>query len=92
VFSGEVSGAINFGDGTKKSAGARDVFLAEFDTAGKSKWSKLVGDALDQRASHVAIGQGIYWAFGNDGTVNLGQGDLAAGTQGKSIVLAKLAP
>jgi hypothetical protein len=55
-IAGEMSGAIDFGDGIPKmAAGGDDAFVAKFDPQGNVLWSRLLGDAGYQRAKRLAV-------------------------------------
>ena len=41
--------------GSITSAGGTDAFVAKLDKEGRLVWSKRFGDALDQRASAIAV-------------------------------------
>lgn len=55
VVVGSFVGQIDFGGGALTSAGATDVFVARFDSAGTLDWVRQYGDAGAQAATDVAI-------------------------------------
>lgn len=48
VLLGAISDSVDFGGGPLLSAGARDIFLATFNSQGAHVWSTRFGDAADQ--------------------------------------------
>lgn len=53
---GEMSGAIDFGDGNPiTSNGGDDAFVAKFDPSGTFMWARHFGDQSSQRGKSIAI-------------------------------------
>lgn len=72
---GSFAGAIDFGGGSKTSAGGDDAFLAYLDGNGNEFWSLRFGDASPQHATSIAIGKGNNMRFAGDfvGAINVGK-------------------
>lgn len=94
VIIGQFQSTVNFGGGalTAAGAGAVDVFVAKFDTAGTHQWSKAFGDAADQTGEEVEIdgGGNVIITGQSKGTVNFGGGALTAPSTKEAVFLAKL--
>ncbi|UCF04204.1 MAG: hypothetical protein JSV33_09645 [bacterium] len=93
VVTGYFRSTINFGGGTLTSAGADDIFLAEFDSNGNHLWSKRFGDAYFQQCHSTACdGSGNVMVTGYfEGTVDFGGGPLTSAGN-KDIFLVKFEP
>jgi fibronectin type 3 domain-containing protein len=93
AVAGYFSGSANFGGATFTSAGGKDIFVAEYSSAGTHLWSKRMGGTLDDVAKGVATdGGGNVVVTGNFGSasVDFGGGafiNTAGG--GADIFLAK---
>ncbi len=91
VATGYFSGSSNFGGGTLSSAGAKDIFVAKYSSAGAHVWSKRIGGSLDDVANSVAAdGSGNVVITGNfaSSSVDFGGGALL-NSGGADIFLAK---
>lgn len=75
------------------SAGAQDIFVAKYDSAGDHAWSQRFGDTLADHGSAVATdgADGVLITGTFQGTVDLGGGVLTSAA-GKDGFVAKLAP
>jgi hypothetical protein len=54
LLAGFMDGSADFGGGKLVTAGGYDAFIVKLDKTGKHLWSKVLGDATDQEAVHVA--------------------------------------
>ncbi|WP_437561934.1 hypothetical protein [Sorangium sp. So ce542] len=89
----ETTGAIGLGGKVLMPGGAADIVLAKFGPDGAHGWSKLLGDAADQRSRALAItDEGEIVLVANvQGAIDTGAGKLfSAG--GFDILVAKFAP
>ncbi len=88
---GYFQGTANFGGANLTSAGAADVFVAHYTSAGVHQWSAQYGDADDQRAYAVAVdGSGNIAVTGYfAGTINFGGGSMV-NVGGADMFLVKL--
>jgi len=55
VITGTFFGSADFGNGSLASAGASDIFLASYDSAGKPRWSKRFGGSSRDFGASVAM-------------------------------------
>ena len=88
---GFYKGKIDFGGGIlASSADSYDALLASFDSKGKYRWAKVLGDADEQVGWPVAAdGAGnVYTAGRQKGEVDFGGGALKAPSNGCSIFVA----
>ncbi len=88
---GYFNGSVNFGGATLTSAGGKDIYLAQYSSAGAHLWSRQFGGAADDIARSVAVdGSGNIVITGNfaSSTVDFGGGALA-NSAGADIFLAK---
>lgn len=85
------NGDIDFGGGALVSAGANDVAVAKFDSAGAHVWSKSFGDAQNQTAAGIAAydTQHLMLAGNFSGILNFGATPLVNGG-GQDAFLVKL--
>ncbi|MBI4704240.1 MAG: hypothetical protein HY744_24280 [Deltaproteobacteria bacterium] len=94
ILFGYFRGSIDFGGGALvASTGNWDLFLAKFDSTGKHLWSKQYGDGTyDQVAWGLAIdaADSIIVSGYFRGTLNLGGGNLSAGTLSYDAFVGKL--
>lgn len=91
-LAGGLVGSVDFGGGSRTSAGSSDVFAARFDAAGSHLWSARFGDAGYQGAEAIAVD-----AAGNavitgalQSSANFGGGD-SAGAGGDDLFVARFA-
>jgi hypothetical protein len=93
VLVGRAAGSFNLGGGPIASAGANDVFIAKFDSAGAHLWSKRAGDALEQwgRAAAVDTLGNIFFAGRFQGTLDIGSGPETS-LGGNDVFVGKLVP
>jgi hypothetical protein len=94
VVTGYFRSTVNFGGGTLTSAGADDIFLAEFDSNGNHLWSKRFGDEWLQQMGHSTAcdGSGNVVVTGHfEGTVDFG-GEPLTSAGNDDIFLAKYEP
>lgn len=61
LWTGYLTGAVDFGGGTLTSAGGSDIVIAKLSSSGNHIWSKRFGDAADHQA-----GGAIKTAFSGD--------------------------
>jgi hypothetical protein len=89
-MTGAISGSVDFGNGTQTGAGAKDVFLASFDSIGNPLWSRTFGDLKQQVGMSLAAGaDGTVLMTGEfSGSVDFGTGPLTS-QSGNSTFLAK---
>jgi hypothetical protein len=96
VLAGELTGTLDLGAGPLVSEGSWDPFVARFDAAGGTLWSRRFGDAELQNVLGVACdGAGdVVLAGSFDGTIDFGTGPLSAvdGPESNAIYAAKLDP
>lgn len=89
VIGGAFTGEVDFGGGERPSAGGSDAFVASYDSLGDYRWDHSYGAALDDRTNGVLMDdEGS--AFANvsfSGTVDFGQGLVAAGDTSDSAIL-----
>jgi hypothetical protein len=87
---GFISGAIQFGEKTITTNGARDIFLFKFDTGGKHLWAKTFGSSKNDLGRGIAIDKNnmIYLTGSFVEKINFGGKDLLT-TAEKSIYVAK---
>jgi hypothetical protein len=80
VFTGAFAGMINLGGGALASAGATDLFVGRYDSAGTFLWGKRFGDVAAQAGKGVAVdGQGNVIITGDiAGKVDFGGGVLTS--------------
>lgn len=91
-LTGSFRDTIDLGGGPLVSAGARDIFVASFDSTGAHRWSLRAGDirdsqiglgiAIDSAANVIVVGYFV-------GTINLGGSDLVTSTSQQSVFVAK---
>jgi hypothetical protein len=88
---GTFEGSVNFGGGTLTSAGARDIFVAKYTSAGQHVWSKRFGGTSGEDVRGVAVdGAGDVLLTGQFlGTINFGGPTLTSAGY-EDIFLAKL--
>jgi hypothetical protein len=55
LVAGYFQNTVNFGGGSRTSAGDYDIFLAKYSVAGEHLWSKRFGDTTDDKAYAVAV-------------------------------------
>lgn len=93
AITGHFSGSVDFGGGALTSAGADDIFVAEFDTNGSHMWSHGFGDASPQVAESVAFDAAGNVLLGGYfyGTVDFGGGPLISAGD-RDVFVAKFAP
>lgn len=92
LLTGAFAGTVDFGGGPLTSAGAYDIFVAKFDSAGNHLWSKRFGDASAQYGQSVAVdpaGNALLTGY-FAGTADFGGGPLTSGGA-NDIFVAKLA-
>ena len=89
TVAGVFQGTVNFGGGLVTSTGARDIFLASYDTSGKFRWAKAYGGTDDEYPNALLIDKaGNHYLLGDFATTtNLGGGALTS-AGGKDIILA----
>lgn len=94
VVAGRFQGQIDLGGGALASAGADDIFLAQFDEMGMHGWSKRFGDASAQVVEAVAVdGAGNISLTGHFmGSLNLGGPLPLPGSEAEDIFVARLDP
>lgn len=93
LVAGTFDGSVDFGDGTKTSGGASDIFLLKLDSAGSTLWSKRFGDEEPQFQAGVATAAtGHVFLTGYlTGTMDFGSMTLtSAGVE--DVFLARLTP
>jgi hypothetical protein len=81
IVAGGFYGTVNFGGGTLTSAGAEDIALLKYSSAGGFLWSKRVGGASDELVTSLAVDTttGEFVASGYfAGSVNFGGGNLTS--------------
>jgi hypothetical protein len=80
VLTGDMAGKTDFGAGNLTSAGATDVFVASFDSAGNNAWAKRFGDAGAQTAGAIAADAGGAIAITGNvaGKIDFGGGNLTS--------------
>lgn len=90
VVTGYFNNTIDFGGGPLTSAGMKDVFLLELNSAGQHVWSKRFGGVSIDVANAVAIdgGGNIVLTGFFYGTVDFGGGPLTSSSAAK-VFLAK---
>jgi hypothetical protein len=93
TVAGSMSGEFNVGDGSLKSAGADDVFIARFAPDGRRLWVKRIGSTDVDAAHAVAIdGEGNSYVTGVfRATVKFGEEELSS-VGDADIYLTKLDP
>jgi beta-propeller repeat-containing protein len=91
-LTGHTAGPIDFGGGTRPTAGGIDAFVATLDASGNHLSSKVFGNGEDQAGHGIAAtgcGPVVTGAFG--GTIDFGQGTLtSAGAD--DLFVARLPP
>jgi hypothetical protein len=92
VFSGRISGAVNFGGGTV-AANATDAFIAKLNANGGYVWAKTFGGSGGDEALGVSVSpDGKVFATGYwSGSVNFGDGTTRVSTLNDAFILG-LAP
>lgn len=90
LLTGEIAGSVDFGGGSRTSAGAEDSFMASLDAMGRFRWDTLSGDAESQRGLAAAIDtQGRAVVAGQfAGSIDLGGNPLMS-AGGKDVFLAR---
>jgi hypothetical protein len=85
---GYFDGAVSFGGGFLTSAGALDIFLAKFNTAGVHQWSYRFGDGLGQSCYSLATdaSANVYITGQFFGSVDFGAGPLTSAGSGDIFV------
>jgi hypothetical protein len=93
VAVGRYGDSVDFGGGVLPSAGGRDIFVAKYDGAGKSLWSKRFGSDGQDGAFAAAIdGSGNILVTGHfGGTVDFGAGPMTSAGPQDGFIL-KLGP
>lgn len=94
LLTGQLFGTADFGGNALTSAGASDVFLAKFDSAGGHLWSKRFGDAADLQAGYGVASDAannILVVGFFEGAVDFGGGPLVS-AGGSDVFVAKLSP
>jgi hypothetical protein len=90
IVAGTFEGAIDFGGGELKSAGATDVFVAKLGPSGEHIWSARFGDAEAQYSVNLAVDAegSLILAGAFQGSIDFGGGALtsAAGTSNAFVV------
>lgn len=88
-LAGTFSNTVNFGGGNLVSAGAYDIFLAKYNSAGTHLWSKRFGSSDFDFGMSVGVdGSGVYLTGYFREPIDFGGGDLtSAGLE--DIFLAK---
>jgi hypothetical protein len=83
IVVGDFAGKIDFGGGLLTSAGATDVFLAKFDSAGVLLWAKSFGNVAAQNGFDVAFAPNgdVVFTGAFAGMINLGGGALTSAGQ-----------
>jgi hypothetical protein len=86
VMTGYFAGGVNFGGGTLTSAGATDIFVAKYSSAGGHVWSHRWGGASDDKGYGIALDRlgnvavtGVFTGnvyFGGATLANSGGGDI----------------
>lgn len=92
VVTGSFYGTVDFGGGAMTSAGDADGFLLKLDPQCNHLWSKRFGSTNVEGGVRVAVDDkgDVFLAAVAQGSVNLGQGELAASSDGlQDIVVAK---
>lgn len=95
VIAGEISGSLDCGNGTTlSSAGGADIFLGRVDSSSKIVWCQRFGDALDQKATAIAVApDGDTVVVGSfAGTINFGDGALSAPAGQIFLFVARFGP
>jgi hypothetical protein len=95
VIAGEISGSLDCGNGTTlSSAGGSDVFLGRIDSNSKIVWCKRFGDAVDQKATTIAVAPGgdIVVAGSFAGSIDFGDGALSAPAGQIFLFVARFGP
>lgn len=94
LFAGSFSNPIDFGSGPLTSAGSIDIFVAKFDPAGNTLWSRSYGDAMNQAATSIAVDPSgnVYVTGIFEGTVDFGGGYSFTSAGGNDAFVLKLAP
>jgi hypothetical protein len=92
IVSGEFQTAINFGLGSKPSAGANDIFVVKFDPDGAVIWDRTFGDEVGQSANNIAAGPdgSVVLSSIFEGTVDFGGGVPLVSAGGSNAYVAKL--
>ena len=87
------SSGVDFGGGALFSAGAKDVFLVKYSSAGAHVWSKRLGGSGYDLGGSVAVdGAGNVVVVGTfEGTINLGGGSLTSAGE-RDLFVAKFSP
>jgi hypothetical protein len=82
MLCGALLDSLDVGNGTLKSAGLNDIFLARFDADGNAQWSHRYGDAQAQEARDIAMNANgeIAIAGATNGSIDFGGGPLTAGS------------
>jgi hypothetical protein len=81
IVAGGFYSTVNFGGGSLTSAGAEDIALLKYSSAGGFLWSKRVGGAGDDLAMSLAVDKttGEFVVSGHfTGSANFGGGNLAS--------------
>ncbi|MGH9202301.1 MAG: SBBP repeat-containing protein, partial [Vicinamibacterales bacterium] len=93
IFTGEMTGTVNFGGSNLTSLGQTDIFLVKLDAAGAHVWSKRYGATQADSGVAVAVDSldNIYLAAKTKGTVTFGC-NTHASVGDDDILIAKLNP
>ena len=88
LLAGTFTNALDFGGGPLTSAGDRDVFIVKLDPNGEHLWSYRFGDAYEQWARALAMGDdGTFVLAGNyTGNLDFGGGPLPLAPVGALFV------
>ncbi len=92
VVAGYFRGAVDFGGGALTSAGANDIFVAEFSGGGSHTWSRRFGASSSDYAHGVAVDAAGNVALTGSfiGVVDFGGGNLTS--DGDDAFLAMFTP
>jgi hypothetical protein len=94
VVAGYFVNSVDLGSGLLTSAGAGDIFVAKYSSAGAPLWSRRVGSSQDDRGKAVAVdwGGNVYVTGLFRGTVDFGGGAVSAAPLAANAFLAKYSP